>query len=60
LAERGVKLRAPRGGGSHYTVQYPRGILTIPARRPVKPVYVRKFTEVIENLIGEGGEHEKG
>lgn len=60
LEGHGLKLRAPRGGGSHYTVQYPGGILTIPARRPLKPVYVRKFTELVDSIIGDSGGCENG
>ena len=35
----------PPAHGSHYTItsKYLSGILTIPARRPIKPVYVRKL-----------------
>jgi hypothetical protein len=35
----------PPSGGSHYTVRAPGMaiILTIPARRPIKPIYIRNF-----------------
>jgi len=39
-------------GGSHHVfahVQVP-GIVTVPARRPVKPVYVRQFVALIETI----------
>jgi hypothetical protein len=37
------------GKGSHATVHHPaaREILTIPARRPIKPVYIRKLVHYI-------------
>ena len=40
---------APRGGGSHYKVGHPRLAekLTIPYKRPIKPVYVRKLVALI-------------
>jgi hypothetical protein len=46
----GVRCSAPRGGGSHYKISHPavRDILTIPRRRPVKPIYIRKLIRFIE------------
>ena len=37
----------PSGGGSHWKVAIPgsEAILTIPAKRPIKPVYIRKLTD---------------
>ena len=48
--EHEVRCSAPSGGGSHYKVSDParRDILTIPSRRPVKPVYVRKLVRFID------------
>jgi hypothetical protein len=45
----------PLGGGSHYKVSHAnvREILTIPARRPIKPVYIRRLVHMIEAM----GEH---
>jgi hypothetical protein len=39
----------PRGGGSHYKVGHPHlaAKLTIPYRRPIKPVYIRKLVALI-------------
>ena len=50
----GVSCRAPSGGGSHYKISHPlnRDILTIPFRRPVKPVYIRKLVRFI-GVIGD-------
>jgi hypothetical protein len=38
----------PKGGGSHWKVAVPGVdmILTIPAKRPIKPVYIRKLVEM--------------
>ncbi len=38
----------PKGGGSHWKVAAPGVdmILTIPAKRPIKPVYIRKLVEM--------------
>ena len=38
----------PKGGGSHWKVAAPGidMILTIPAKRPIKPVYIRKLVEM--------------
>jgi len=36
-------------GTSHCTFTWPDGrILTVPAHRPVKPVYVRRFVQMLE------------
>ena len=39
----------PRGGGSHFKVGHPRLAekLTIPYKRPIKPVYIRKLVALI-------------
>jgi hypothetical protein len=46
----GLSVAPPRGGGSHWKVWYAgRPIsLTIPARRPLKPVYVRLFVALVD------------
>ncbi len=40
------------GGGSHVIFNHPRWIelLTVPARRPIKPVYIKKFVSLIDLL----------
>lgn len=40
----------PRGGGSHYKVWHTAlgEILTVPFKRPIKPVYIRKLVEFVE------------
>lgn len=50
----------PSGGGSHWKVVIPgsEAILTIPARRPIKPVYVRMLMAYAE--ASEDGETETG
>jgi hypothetical protein len=52
--EYGIRCTSPTGGGSHYKVSHPsrRDILTIPSRRPVKPVYIRKLVRFIEAVAG--------
>ncbi len=54
----GALFMAPRGGGSHYKVAHPArpDILTIPARRPVKPVYIRKLAAFLAAVGGDDGE----
>ncbi len=45
----GVKWRQP--GTSHVTFVTPLGeALTIPAHKPIKPVYVRKFVALLAQL----------
>jgi hypothetical protein len=42
----------PPSNGSHYSLKHPSvsGRLTIPARRPIKPVYIRLLIGMIEEL----------
>jgi hypothetical protein len=37
-------------GGSHVTFYPPGGHLTVPARRPIKPVYVQQFVRMIDSV----------
>ena len=52
LANRyGLSIRRSKSGGSHVTLRHNSGaMLTIPARRPIKPMYIRKLVEMIEQL----------
>ena len=51
--EHDVRCMPPAGGGSHYKVsdRSQRDILTIPGRRPVKPIYVRKLVRFIDAVM---------
>jgi hypothetical protein len=51
----GVSCVPPSGGGSHYKVSHPsqREILTVPFRRPIKPVYIRKLVRFLDR-VGDG------
>ena len=48
-----ARFTPPSGGGSHYKVSHPsqRDILTIPHRKPVKPVYIRRFVRFIDAVV---------
>lgn len=48
-----VSCTPPSGGGSHYTVSHPQQhvILTIPARRPIKPFYIVGLVRFIEAVL---------
>ncbi len=52
LANRyGFFVNRPKGGGSHVTLRHDSGTrLSIPARRPIKPVYIRQLVRLIESL----------
>jgi len=52
--ERGVRCVPPRGAGSHYKVSHPsqHDILTIPSRRPIKPIYIRRLVRFLEAVAG--------
>jgi len=48
--QHGVTVR--KGGGSHAIFDHPMRIelLSVPARRPIKPIYVKKFIALIQIL----------
>jgi hypothetical protein len=45
----GLSIRNP-SGGSHYSISHSSqvAILTIPARRPIKPIYIRQFVAYVQ------------
>jgi hypothetical protein len=53
--ENGLLCRPPPGGGSHHKVSSPGGgfILMIPARRRIKPVYIKALVGFILRLRDE-------
>ena len=53
-AQQGLRYYPPRGGGSHAKIQVPgdRMTLTVPARRTLKPVYIRAIVGLIEARKG--------
>lgn len=47
-----VEYRQP--GTSHVTFRHPSGAkLTVPARKPIKPVYVKRFVKLIDEVTDE-------
>jgi predicted RNA binding protein YcfA (HicA-like mRNA interferase family) len=50
-AAHGVNIRKP--GGSHVVFEHPAvaEAVSVPARRPIKPVYVRRFVALIEAAV---------
>ena len=48
----GLQWREP--SGSHTVFRHPNGAkLSVPAKRPIKPIYVKKFDKLVEEGIGE-------
>ena len=48
----GLVHRQP--GGSHMIFRHPSGaMLSVPARRPIKPIYVKKFVRLVEEGVAE-------
>ncbi|MBW1953963.1 MAG: type II toxin-antitoxin system HicA family toxin [Deltaproteobacteria bacterium] len=49
----GMKVRK-KGGGSHVIFQHEVSVIevSVPARRPIKPIYIKKFLELIDDIIG--------
>ena len=52
LANRyGLSVNRPRGGGSHVTLRHDSGLkLTVPAHRPIKPKYIQRLVQMIDQL----------
>lgn len=44
-----------KGGGSHVVFDHPRMVelLSVPAHRPIKPVYIKKFLTLLGQLVNE-------
>jgi hypothetical protein len=49
-----LDFRKPRGGSSHATISHSsqQEILTVVARKPIKPVYIHKRVAFIDNVLG--------
>ena len=46
-------------GTSHVTFRFPTGDkVTIPAHKPIKPVYIQQFIVLLDQLIKEGATNE--
>jgi predicted RNA binding protein YcfA (HicA-like mRNA interferase family) len=54
--EYGIRCAPAKGGGSHHILFHPsqRDILTIPSRRPIKPVHIRKLVRYIDAVKAAG------
>lgn len=54
------KINIRKSGGSHVIFDHPKWVelLSVPARRPIKPIYVKKFISLIDTL-GENGDKRK-
>jgi hypothetical protein len=52
-SESGVGWRRPGHGGSHVIFSAPdvREIVSVPAKRPIKPVYIRQFLALIDSAM---------
>jgi hypothetical protein len=50
-SDAGAICESPRGGGSHYKVSKKgrREILTIPSKRPIKPIYIKKLVAFLQD-----------
>ncbi len=48
-----LAYRKPGGGSSHATISHPSQsqILTVVARRPVKPIYIIKLVSFIDSVL---------
>jgi hypothetical protein len=50
--EFGIECTPSRSGSSHYKVKHPSvpELLTVPFKRPIKPVYIRKLVAFIDQV----------
>lgn len=47
----GFSINRPKRGSSHVTLRHDSGArLTIPDRRPIRPVYIRRLVKIIDQL----------
>jgi len=53
----GMRCVPPSGAGSHYKLSHSSRseILTVPSRRPIKPIYIRKLVQFIDAVRGADG-----
>lgn len=53
-AARSVGMTVRKSGGSHVVFAHVRVAtrLTVPARRPIKPIYIVKFIEFVDEIRG--------
>ena len=51
---RAVGMTVRKSGGSHVVFAHAAAVmrLTVPARRPIKPVYIVKFIEFVDDIRG--------
>ena len=47
-----IGMRVRESGGSHVGFSHPSSatVLTVPARRPIKPVYIRMFVDLVDEV----------
>lgn len=50
LISYGFSERIPKSGSSHHTFTYKEYIITIPKKKPVKTIYVKKVLSILEDL----------
>lgn len=56
---RAMNITVRKTGGSHVIFEHKKWYesLSVPAHRPIKPIYVKKFLKLLEQIIGEENEH---
>jgi hypothetical protein len=56
---RRYQINVRKTSGSHVILSHPdlSELLSIPAHRPIKPIYIKKFIKLIELLQGVNNEH---
>ena len=49
-----LEVRCRKPGGSHVVFEHPSVVeaLSVPARRPIKPIYVMRFVRLVDAVRG--------
>ncbi len=55
LVARRFGLNVRKSGGSHVVFEHPdlMEALSVPARRPIKPIYVQRFVRLLDAVRGD-------
>jgi hypothetical protein len=48
------QMKVRKSGGSHVVFSHPAAStrITVPARRPIKPIYIRQFVALVDEIQG--------
>lgn len=52
VVAKNMGIRVRKSGGSHAVFLHPKSdlVVTIPAKRPIKPIYITKFLALVDDI----------